>query len=127
MSVVLTVGDAKAALAGGPAFLAALGHIVSGTATLADAETIGMDALEAAAIANPQLSALVTIASVAETLVPVVSSQMSGKLRIIPVTTDLPNINPLSRRGRQRHPDQIGREHCLALTQISEAAKSKQH
>jgi hypothetical protein len=56
MSVVLTVSDAKAALAGGPAFLAALGDIVSGTATLADVETVGMDVLEAA-LANPQLAA----------------------------------------------------------------------
>ena len=90
MSVVLTVGDAKAALAAGPAFLAALGHIVSGTATLADAETIGMDVLEAAALANPQLAALVTIAGVAEALVPVASSLiLSGRFRITPVTIGL--------------------------------------
>jgi hypothetical protein len=102
MSTVLTVGDAKAALAGGPAFLAALGHIVSGTATLDDAETIGIEVLQAAALANPQLAALVTIASVAETLVPVVSSLIPCcKLRITPVTTDFPNIDPLSRRGRE--------------------------
>jgi hypothetical protein len=102
MSVVLTVGGAKAALAGGPAFLAALADIVSGTATLADAETIGMDVLEAAALANPQLAALVTIASVAETLVPVVSALiLSGKVKITPITMDFPNIDPLSRRGRE--------------------------
>ena len=60
-----TVGQAKAALAAGPAFLAALEDIVTGAGTLADVETIGEDALAAAGILDPALAPIFSLGAVA--------------------------------------------------------------
>lgn len=65
--VPLTVGDIKAAMGGLPALGVALSDIVRGTATMSDAEVIGEDILAGAALADP---ALAPVLSVAATLLP---------------------------------------------------------
>jgi hypothetical protein len=58
-----TVGQWKAAYAAAPKFILALGRMVSGTATRADYETVGLDVLSAAGMADPEIEPFLAVAS----------------------------------------------------------------
>jgi hypothetical protein len=74
-SGTLTVGDVRAAMSGLPALGIALSDIVHGTATLADAEVITVDALKVASLADP---ALAPVLGVATQLLPLVISLLES-------------------------------------------------
>jgi hypothetical protein len=70
--ITVTRGQAVSALKGVPAFVAAVKHLVEGTATMADDELIGKDVLAvAAAIAstNPEAAAAVGLAAILAPLI----------------------------------------------------------
>lgn len=52
----ITFGELNAAISAAPAFVAALQRVATGAGTLADVETIGEDALEAAMLADPAIA-----------------------------------------------------------------------
>ncbi len=79
----MTPTDVKSALTALPALAGTLERILTGAATLTDAETIGEDILMAAGVVDPEILPAVTIA---EWLLPiVVSGFMSGQIRPDPL------------------------------------------
>lgn len=65
----ITVGQARSALAGAPSLISALQHIVDGTATLADGETVANDILCIAAAIDPALIPAVAVVTALEPFV----------------------------------------------------------
>ena len=64
----LTVADVKSAIAGAGDLMAALARVAVGTATLADADTVGQDLLSTLAFVDPPAAPTVALAKFALSL-----------------------------------------------------------